>query len=44
MRCEKCLNLAGGLEMTERNPCGKLSATNGVWYVTTGLLCFGNTM
>lgn len=36
-------NLAGG-EMTETNPCGKLSATKGIWYVTTGLVCFGNRL
>lgn len=29
VRCEKCLT-AGG-QMTETNPCGKCSATNGVW-------------
>ena len=30
--------------MTERSPCGKRRATNGVWYVTTGLACFGNSL
>lgn len=33
-----------GLEMTEaKNPCGQLSAPNGVWYVAAGRLCFGST-
>lgn len=49
-RCEKCLTgwkrVWGGLEeleMTEaKNPCGQLSAANGVWYVAAGRLCFGS--
>lgn len=31
--------------MTEaKNPCGQLSAPNGVWYVAAGRLCFGSTV
>lgn len=37
------MSLAGS-EMTETNPRGKRSVTNGIWYVKTGLVCFGNSL
>lgn len=33
------------LEMTAaKNPCGQLSAANGVWYAVAGRLCFGSAV
>lgn len=36
-------SLAGG-QMKETNPCGKRSAPSDIWYVTTGQVCFGNSL